>query len=254
MHKIQPKTFFVGKNMVYLPTCHSTNDIASEKIQNAAAIDGTIVITDHQTSGRGQRGNSWEAAPGENITMSLILEPRFLHPSEQFNLNIAVSNGICDFFRNRGIEKVSVKWPNDIYINDRKIGGVLIESTISGSQISYSVIGIGLNINQSAFDSERATSLVLESESLFYPLEGLVEELCLHLETAYLELKEGRAETHRMRYLNNLYRYGVPSRFRDSSGEFPGRITGVDAYGRLLVEGGSSETGYDIKEITYLFD
>lgn len=254
MNKIQPKTLFVGKNIVYLPTCHSTNDIASEKIQNGEGIDGTIVITDHQTSGRGQRGNTWEALKAQNITMSLILKPSFLRPSEQFDLNMAVSTGIYQFFKANGTEGISIKWPNDIYINDKKAGGILIESTISGNNLNYSVIGIGLNINQNSFSNPRATSLTVETGSAEMPLDALVEQLCFYLETAYLSLKNGHKEEIKKKYLEIMFRAGRLSRFRDENGTFLGTIRGVDPVGKLIVEGEITEKSYDIKEIEYLFD
>lgn len=254
MNKIQPKTLFVGKNIVYLPTCHSTNDIASEKIQNGEGIDGTIVITDHQTSGRGQRGNTWEATKAQNITMSLILRPSFLRPYEQFDLNMAISTGIYSFFAACGVSGVSIKWPNDIYINDKKAGGILIESTISGSSLNYSVIGIGLNINQTEFSNPRATSLALETGKTGMSLIELIEQLCHYLESAYLLLKKGHKEEIRKRYLEIMFRFGLLSRFRDADGTFLGTIRGVDSAGKLIIEGGIQEKSYDIKEIEYLFD
>ena len=97
MHNFQPKTLFLGKNSIYLPSCHSTNDFASEIIQTKQVFDGTIVITSYQTAGRGQRGNTWEALPNQNITVSMILKPDFLSITQQFRLNMAVSLGIYEF-------------------------------------------------------------------------------------------------------------------------------------------------------------
>lgn len=254
MHKIQPKTLFVGKNIVYLPTCHSTNDIASEKIQNGDAIDGTIVITDHQTSGRGQRGNHWEATEGQNITLSLIIKPAFLRPAEQFYLNMAISVALRNFFYHIGLADVSIKWPNDIYVNDKKIAGVLIESTISGNNLNHSVIGIGLNINQVLFTNQRATSLSLEKQAAKMELEPLVEELCSFLEFSYLDLKAGKREEMKTNYQQYLFRFGVPSRFRDAGGDFSGVIAGTDEHGKLIIISELIKKSYDIKEIEYLFD
>ena len=117
MHNFQPKTLFLGKNTIYLPSCHSTNDTAAEIIQNAQAFDGTIVITSDQTSGRGQRGNTWETLPGQNITMSVILKPDFLNASQQFSLNIAISLGIYAFLSKYISEELKIKWPNGLLKN-----------------------------------------------------------------------------------------------------------------------------------------
>eukprot|EP01137_Pigoraptor_chileana_P015025 Opistho-2@5140 len=109
-----------------------------------------VIITDNQTAGRGQRGNVWEASIGENLTFSLILKPNFLKASEQFQLNVAVSLGVLDCLSEYIDEDLKVKWSNDIYFQNQKMGGILIENTLQGYQIGYSVIGIGLNINQAA--------------------------------------------------------------------------------------------------------
>ena len=159
MYKIQPNTLFTGKIIKYLPTCHSTNDIAAEMIQSQEVFEGTIIITDHQTTGRGQRGNSWEAAIGQNLTLSLILKPTFLRASDQFQLNVAVSLGVHEFLSQYLPEGLTIKWSNDIYHYDKKLGGILIENTLQGYNIGYSVIGIGLNINQKQFENIRGTSL-----------------------------------------------------------------------------------------------
>lgn len=112
----------------------------------------TVVTARSQTAGRGQRGNSWEAAPGENITMSLLLRPRDVAPSDQFVISQAVSMGIVEVLRRYLPQSaVSVKWPNDIYVGDRKICGILIENTITSKTILHSIAGVGINVNQREF-------------------------------------------------------------------------------------------------------
>ena len=120
----------------------------------ADAPHGTVVMAREQTAGRGQRGNSWEAEPGCNITLSLLLRPEGLHPARQFVISQAVSLAIADMVSHFVAAPVSIKWPNDIYVDNRKICGILIENTITGTSIDRTIVGIGLNVNQTEFRSD----------------------------------------------------------------------------------------------------
>src|SRR5690554_4031443 len=159
MHKILANTMFLGKDILYLPVCHSTNDVAKDKLKEKEAAEGSIIITDQQTNGRGQRGNQWHSEPGMNLTFSLILSPKFLDPSELFGLNMAVALGIREALA-QYISGVMVKWPNDIVHKEKgKLGGILIENSLKGQKIESSIVGVGLNINQVEFPLSQATSL-----------------------------------------------------------------------------------------------
>ncbi len=154
LYKIPANTNFIGKKFIYLPSCHSTNDIAAELLPHLD--EGTVVIAAHQTNGRGQRGNSWEAEAGANLTFSIVLKPNFLPASQQFYFNMAVALGIIRGLRyffegNRSnssdkSDQLKLKWSNDIYFQDFKLGGVLIENTIESTNLKNSVVGIGINM------------------------------------------------------------------------------------------------------------
>ena len=169
MYKIYPKTLFVGQNIIYLPTCQSTNDETLQFLADGTAYEGDMVVTDGQTQGRGQRGNQWIAQSGQNLTFSLVLQPTFLLASEQFWLNMAVSLAVYDSLSPFIPAGLRIKWPNDIYVNDRKMGGILIENALQGYNLAHSVVGIGLNINQTQLGYPTATSLLrkLGSEADF---------------------------------------------------------------------------------------
>ncbi|MDE6394194.1 MAG: biotin--[acetyl-CoA-carboxylase] ligase [Duncaniella sp.] len=137
--------------IIHLDTVGSTSSYMATLGEDAA--HGTAVMAREQTAGRGQRGNSWEAEPGKNITLSLMLRPEGLHPARQFVISQAVSLAIVEML-DRYVERVSIKWPNDIYVRDRKICGILIENAISGSSITRCIVGIGLNVNQTRFLSD----------------------------------------------------------------------------------------------------
>lgn len=252
MYNIQPKTLFVGKNTIYLPTCHSTNTFAAELIQNSEVEDGTIVITSNQTAGRGQRGNAWETIPGQNITASFILKPKFLTAIEQFKLNIAVSLGVHEFLEKYLPQELKVKWPNDIYIANRKLGGILIENTLVGSRIGHSVVGIGLNINQLWFGEPKAVSLRMAVPNDEYDIEKLIEELAQSLEKNYLELKNGYANRQKERYLRILFRYQEKHFFEKGNERFIGQIMGVAENGCLIVEKDGVLEYFDFKEIRFV--
>jgi BirA family transcriptional regulator, biotin operon repressor / biotin---[acetyl-CoA-carboxylase] ligase len=253
LNKIQPKTLFVGKNQVYLPTCHSTNDIAAEIIQKNGLIDGTVIITDHQTAGKGQRGNTWQSNRGDNILLSFTINTSFLDIKKQFLLSMTVSNAILETLKYFTSNQLKIKWPNDIYTNNKKIGGVLIESTLSGNTLNYSIIGIGLNVNQTLFENPRATSLKIQNADFKYNTADIIEILCLQLEKQLTILKDTNHEIIKEKYLENLLWKGQEKFFKDKNGKFEGKIVDINDNGLLKIMTFSEEKYYDIKEIEFLF-
>lgn len=252
MYKSKSKTLFIGKKLLYLPTCQSTNDEAADLLRLGEGLEGTVVITDYQTAGRGQRGNQWLAQAGENFTLSLILRPNFLLVTQQFYLNIAISLGIHEFFASFLDEHLKIKWPNDLYFENQKLGGVLIENTIQRGRIESTVIGMGLNINQIEFEHSRATSLrrlTLKS----YALDELLPDLLVHLEKNYLLLRNGHYGLLKMRYLQHLFRYQEIHLFRRGDVSFRGMIVGVTDTGLLAVQIDNRLEYFDFKEISYEF-
>lgn len=237
-----------------MPKCHSTNDIAAEMIQSGINVfEGTVIITDNQTAGRGQRGNVWEASIGENLTFSVILKPAFLKASDQFQLNVAISLGVFDFLSEFIDENLSVKWSNDIYYEDKKMGGILIENTLQGYNIGYSVVGIGLNINQMEFGNLRATSLRKASQNpLKYDLSEMLTKLLENLEKNYLRIKQGDYESLKNRYLANMYRFQEYHYFRRNGQMFTGQIIGIDETGKLGIETEGMVLYFDFKEVEFV--
>ena len=254
MYNIQPNTLFTGKLINYLPSCHSTNDIAVQMIQSENMVfEGTVIITDNQTAGRGQRGNIWEACTGENLTFSLILKPNFLKASDQFQLNVAVSMGVLDFLSEFIDENLKVKWSNDIYVGDKKMGGILIENSLQGYQIGHSIIGIGLNINQTEFSNERATSLrKITQNPLKYDLSELLKKLLENIEINYLKIKSRQYESLKVGYLSNLFRFEEYHYFKKNGQQFLGRITGIDETGKLGIETDGNVIYFDFKEVEFV--
>lgn len=237
-----------------MPTCQSTNDEAAALLrQNSHTPEGTCLITDTQTAGRGQRGNTWEAASGQNLTFSLIIKPVFLAATAQFQLNVAITLAIAELLGNvYAINDVYIKWPNDIYVKEQKICGILIENLLQGAQIGQSIVGIGLNINQITFDNPRATSLAL-LKSKTTPLPEVFGHLCHLLEKYYLQLRAGNYNSLKAKYLQQLYKRGELSAFADATGQpFEGEIIGINEAGQLAVQTNNTLRYFSFKEIVYL--
>ncbi len=251
MLKFQPKTYFIGKNAVYLPSCHSTNEIASEIIQNQSFFEGTVVITDNQTAGKGQRGNSWESNAGQNITYSILLKPLFLHINEQFKLNIAISLAIYEFLCKYLSKDLRIKWPNDMYVGNKKIGGILIENSISGNRISNTIIGIGVNVIQQSFSHSKATSLALETKISDWQIHSLIEILCECIEKYYLQLKNGQHLIQKQKYLERLFWYQENKTFIVQQEKKIGKIIDINPQGKLMIDFDGKVLDFDLKEISF---
>jgi BirA family biotin operon repressor/biotin-[acetyl-CoA-carboxylase] ligase len=253
LYKIYPKTLFLGQIIQYLPSCQSTNDEASALIAQKDPAEGLLVITDNQTVGRGQRGNQWEARSGQNLTFSLILKPNFLIASEQFWLNMAISMGVYDAFQPLLGEGLRIKWPNDVYAGNQKLGGILIENTLHGYGIAWSVAGIGLNVNQTDFTFSTATSLQLQAPlPNGYNLPGLISRLCETLEQRYLQLRAGQRDALKKDYLGVLYRYQQEHTFEANGHSFAGTIVDVDDTGQLAIASQGQVRHFGFKEVSFL--
>lgn len=251
MYKIPASTLFVGKNLVFVPECHSTNDLALQLCQRSGATEGTLVITDHQIKGRGQRGNSWQAEPGKNLTFSLILRPSFLAVKDQFFLNIIASLSIADFL-SQHISNVKVKWPNDVMVNNRKICGILIENQLRGNSFDHVVMGIGCNINQRNFSIETPTSLTLETGQEF-DLSMVLDQILRNIEVQYLRLREGKLSALKEAYIRAMFWFGEQRTFTAGEEVFEGTISGIDASGRLLIQHDDQLRAFDLKQISFSY-
>lgn len=253
MEALSPQTLFTGQQLIWLPECASTNSEAQHLLGENRATEGCVVITDKQTAGRGQRGNTWEAAAGENLTLSVVWHPTFLRAADQFLLSQAVALAVHDWATTLlGPDPaLRVKWPNDIFFGNKKLGGILIENTLSGTMIQHSVVGLGLNINQRQFGAHTATSLAWLTGRP-YSLPTLAARLLEHLERRYLQLRAGRTVTLRQDYLHALFQYQQPHLYEIDGHQVSGEIVGVDEAGRLAVRVEGRVRYFDLKEIRYV--
>ncbi|KAA6441069.1 biotin--[acetyl-CoA-carboxylase] ligase [Dyadobacter flavalbus] len=228
-------TLIIGKKVIYLPSCHSTNDIAAEIVHAGLFAEGTIVITDNQIKGKGQRGTIWQASSGENLTFSVMLAPSFITISEQFLISQVIALAIRAYL-SQYVEHVKIKWPNDIYVNNRKVCGILIENSIQGTKIAGSIVGIGLNVNQIEFENSNATSLSRETGNSFVLTEEF-QKVLTFLDVYYQKMKSLRRHNDlRQEYLSHLYGYNETVTFNYQNRIVKGTVTGVTAIGKIMVK------------------
>ena len=245
---------FVGQNLVTLKQVDSTNSFLKNILSKSKPVpEGTVIMAEEQYAGRGQRESTWHAEPGKNLTFSILLKPSFILVKDQFNLTRAVSMGVFEALEPILGTQLKIKWPNDIYYADKKLGGMLIENILQGSQIKNSIIGIGINVNQDNFTDKagNATSVkqILQKD---YDLKNILSEICNHVEAYYLHLKAGRIDFVRNIYLSRLYWLNEEGQFRSNGEVFTGVIKNVTDNGLLIVERNGKEEAYNLKEIEFL--
>ncbi len=251
LYKFLAKTLFTGQRLIFVPECQSTNSLMLDLTSKSALPEGTVVITSNQFAGRGQRGNTWQSTAGMNLTFSVLLRPSFLSVKNKFALTITTSLSIFDFLQEKKLPDVKIKWPNDILVGRKKICGMLIENSIQGEMINQSIVGIGLNINQTEFPVSTATSLSIVCERNF----DLNEELNLlleKLEKRYLQLRSGRQAELKIEYLQNLLGLNQTQKFISYAQEFEGVIKMVSDSGELIVEINGTKKAFSLKEISFL--
>ncbi|MBL4625720.1 MAG: biotin--[acetyl-CoA-carboxylase] ligase [Flavobacteriales bacterium] len=242
-------TLFFGQHIINLDEVDSTNNYTSEFIRHNVMQEGLLVRAKSQISGKGQRGNNWESDPNENLTFSIYVKPSFISIDEQFVLNKWVSLSILSVLRIHGIE-AEVKWPNDIFVGNKKTGGILIENSVS-TGINHSIVGIGLNVNQMVFKGlPNATSMKQQVHKMFN-LNSVLEQLCIALEQNYLQPKADKSILNEA-YINHLYQFNQEVKYRDNKGIFIGKIVGISTTGQLQIKAHDKIRSYGFKEVEFL--
>lgn len=206
-----------------------------ERIHAGMAKDGEAWFAAHQWSGKGQRGKTWSSAPGESILLSVALKPPQAFRLHNFHFHALVSLTVSSFLEKISGENFLIKWPNDLFYNDRKAGGILIENIIAGSIWKWAVVGIGINLNQVQFpeDLNRAISLKNITGNA-YNAEALARQLHLQLTQAISACHSGLPDDLMERYNQKLFGRGETVKLKKENMVFETRITGVDETGRLL--------------------
>ncbi len=239
---------------IHLEEVDSTNAYI---MRNVWELEAPVMVTAYrQTAGQGQRGNSWEAEPGKNLTFSVFYRPIGLPPMAQFSMSEAVALAVVDFLANHGIE-AKVKWPNDIYVDDRKICGILIRHSVMGDTVTYSVIGVGIDVNQTLFLSDAPNPVSMKQiTGETYDLPLLEKEVADIIERRLERINdpEQRVRLHD-EFMKNLWRGdGNLYPFTDTAtGEsFDAKIESIASHGpiSLRLADGTVRT-YAFKEVSF---
>lgn len=228
----------------------STNDEARDPRYR----HGDIVWAERQTAGRGQRGHAWSSVEGLNLTFSLVWEPRFLKVSEQFLLSQAVTLALTDLMAETGID-TRIKWTNDIYAGDRKLVGMLLEHNLAGEHLSRTVVGIGVNVNQTEFDPSLPNPCSMRQlTGREYDRQQLIERLAALLDGRYRQLERGERQALQQEYRQRLYRLDERHTYRYPDGRTVRAVLrDVRPTGELLLELPDGRTeGYLFREIEFV--
>ncbi len=242
-----------NKNIIFLTEVESTNNYANHLVLSKAAEHGTVVLAQYQKKGKGQHGNSWESEAGKNLLASIILFPNFLQAAKQFYLSKIASLALVDFLKSE-TSGISIKWPNDIYIQDKKVAGILIENALKGQNLSSSIIGIGLNLNQELFVSDAPNPVSLKQVTgKVYDMELAVELILEKINNWYRKLENGGFEEINTAYFNQLFRVNEWSMFAKKGISFEAKISGIGEFGQLILEERNrSVSEYMFKEVEFL--
>jgi BirA family biotin operon repressor/biotin-[acetyl-CoA-carboxylase] ligase len=251
MYKIPDKTVLIGKKIISLPECESTNSLMVSMSQRGGLEEGTVIIAENQTRGRGQAGNQWTTEPGVNLTFSVLLKPLFLEPAQQFYLNMAIGLAICHAISDSISDKVWLKWPNDVMVAGKKVCGILIENQIQGQVLSQSVAGIGVNVNQTVFEWPQATSMKLLNGAELDKAK-IFETILIRMEAYYNLLLKKKFDALKTEYSSVLYWKEEEHGFESNGDSFNGKILGIDEVGRLLVDIGTEVRSFNFKEIKFI--
>lgn len=241
-------------NIIKLSAINSTNDYLKELSAIQHVENFTIAVAEHQTQGRGQMGTQWETQQGKNLTFSVLVKDLLLEINAIFYLNAAVAVSIIDALEKFNIPGLAIKWPNDILAGNKKLGGILIENNIRSNGEIHSVVGIGININQTEFEGlPKATSLAIVATKEFDKNEVMVA-IAENLKRNLSRLLHKDTDAIWDKYLLKLYKKNIPMTFEKEGMRFMGIIKGVSKNGSLEVQlEDDSITYYKVKEIQLLY-
>lgn len=240
-------------HIVKVDATESTNTFLKEMCRKKHLENFTVVITDEQTKGRGQMHASWQSEKGKNLTFSVLIRFLNLKIDRQFYISKIISLSVYEVLSDLLPTRISVKWPNDILSAHQKLCGVLIENSVKKTQVNYSIVGIGLNVNQQEFKNlPKATSMNLVANTTF-DLDDVLLKLIESIKKHVAILDSDNYQLIDSLYLNQLYKFNKPSMYKDSTGSFMGKIVGVSLQGKLQIElDNETVEEFDLKEIQFL--
>lgn len=241
----------IGSSVIWLDQIDSTNNLAKQWLDSGDISDGMVICAHYQSAGRGQGDKNWESEPGQNLAFSLMLLPHSLPASEQIRLNITISLAIHDFISLHIPHACTIKWPNDIYVGNQKVSGILIENSIQGEHIKQSICGIGININQKEFYANSPTSLALNTD-MQYDLEKCLNE-CLHcIQQRINQMYQTPLSVLIEQYESVMYRIGLWTEFLKDEMPFHGIVEGLHESGCLKIQTEQGTQLFRNKELIWL--
>jgi BirA family biotin operon repressor/biotin-[acetyl-CoA-carboxylase] ligase len=240
----------IGRKIIFKESLDSTNNYAANLLKEGLLMDGTVIVSGEQTAGKGQRNSQWYAEPYKNVIFTCFVQHVNLSVDSQDAITHFVSLAIVDFLIEKNIS-AQIKWPNDILIGNSKISGVLIENQLKSHRCISSIIGIGINVNQTSFGDWNATSMKLQTGTE-YDIQQLVFSLIEKLQNRFQQLQEFDFTSLKNDYLKILWLKDKESEFEDQNRIFKGTIQGTDETGRLLIKSNGNVESYDLKEIKFL--
>ena len=253
-----PATKPLGLPFIELQSVDSTNNYARQQVHAGLAQHGMAFFAHEQVEGKGQRGKIWTTEKDNNIILSIVVDPAPLQLRQQFQLSACLAVAVHEFFSKYAGDQTKIKWPNDLYWQDRKAGGILIESVIGSSKLGnnnwqWAIAGIGININQTSFPPEikNPVSLKQITGKQFNPLE-LSKELCSLLDRRFTELRETGFENIYTTYLDHLYKKGSTVKLKKGTRVFEASIEGVSPTGKLITQHAFREE-FDFGEVELIF-
>jgi BirA family transcriptional regulator, biotin operon repressor / biotin---[acetyl-CoA-carboxylase] ligase len=235
---------------------NSTNIFLNNLTVSSNCDEGLVVSSENQTHGRGYGKNIWESEPKKNLLFSVLLKPDFLSAENQFYLSMVVSLALYRTIEKIiGTKKLKIKWPNDIYYENKKMAGILIENTIAGLSISKSIIGVGLNVNQTTFSKEIPNPISIKNIIGIETEKDQILDIFLNnLNMFYLDLQNNKMDIIKTAYLENLYQKGIEAQYKIDKQIIKGTIIGIDKFGQLEIQINNKIEIFGFKEIEYLND
>lgn len=239
--------------IIHIRETNSTNNYLKELLLTGSVEEGTVVWADFQSAGKGQRGNGWESEAEKNILFSIVLFPSFVKAGEQFILSQIVSLAVANCLQEY-TEGISIKWPNDIYWNEKKICGILLENTILEDNIGYSVAGVGININQENFRSDAPNPVSLKQiTNRDYNLEEILKTVIDNINVYYQQINIGNADHLVKQYKESLFRKEGYHLYNDGVSNFLAQIQDVNSSGILILKTKEGEERhFAFKEVKYI--
>lgn len=243
-----------GEPFIELLSIDSTNIYAMQQVHARLATPGTAYFAHEQYQGKGQRNKQWMTEQGQNLILSVVIRAPHKDPAINFPLSAATALACYDFFNRYAGDETAIKWPNDLYWRDRKAGGILIENAIRGGVWEFSVIGIGININQTSFDPALTNPVSLKQiTGKSYDAIALAKELCLCLGTRLEQLEKGYFRPLLEEYNQVLFGKNQDRLFRHGPENFQGRVRSVTEGGELVIENGDLRR-FRFGEIEWVMD